>query len=48
MPDEDIAESLLLYAAYLFYPDSVLNLTKDFIESLIPNRIRVFDEILQQ
>jgi hypothetical protein len=48
VPDEDIAESLLLYAAYRFYPDSVSNLTKDVIESLIPNRIRVFDEILQQ
>jgi hypothetical protein len=47
-PNEDLAETIKYYASIRWFPESVTSLTKDVIESLLPNRIRVLDEILEE
>ena len=46
VPAEDRAQTMLFYAAYRLYPDSISELTKDVLEQIIPNRIKTFDELL--
>lgn len=46
VPGEDRAQTMLFYAAYRLYPDSISELTKDVLEQMIPNRIKTFDELL--
>lgn len=46
VPLEDRAQTMLFYAAYRLYPDSVSELTRDVLEQMIPNRIKTFDELL--